>query len=222
MNYELLYKVNRYLQNKKKIIVERDKDIRSSKSIRSSGKPGMASNIIRTSWNGESNGMSRKNSQSDDIRSEHSYNIRRNVSNLIKTTYDMEMNKIPSQDLDHHSGSQQLSHNHSETINKYQNFDDLKETYHLGKRAQLLKRYILDINQGTNLYISSDFLSIRGDNFPINFHKVFKPAYDKLYQLFMDINAPALINIKQNTINNIKERLDKGDYSYDMYMDVCI
>jgi len=200
-------------------MVERDKDTRSIRSLRSPGKPGLSNSVLKSSL--DSDKISRKNSLCDDVRSEHSFSIRRNVSSLLKATYDMEMTRKSSLDFEH-PGDSSFSTSHNDTNNKFQNFDDLKESFHFGKRAQLFKRYILDLHHGSALYISSDHLSFRDDNFPINFSKSFKASYDKLFQLFMDKDAPSLLNIKENTINNIKERLSTGDYSFDMYMDVSI
>ncbi|ORX57244.1 hypothetical protein BCR36DRAFT_222943, partial [Piromyces finnis] len=209
MNFELLYKLNRYLLSKKKIILE--KDIKKGKSMKTSGRQESSTNVLKTSLDGE---YSRKNSQTDDARSDYSFKFKRNVSNIIKSC-DVDINRKNSQDAD----AILLSLNHNEFNNKYQNFENLKETHHLGKRAQLLKKYLLDLNNVSAIYISSECLSFHNDDFPIEFNKEFKATYDKLYQLFMDINAPALLNIKENTINDIKERLSKGDYSFDMYMD---
>ncbi|KAG4096260.1 hypothetical protein H8356DRAFT_943429 [Neocallimastix lanati (nom. inval.)] len=143
------------------------------------------------------------------------------MTNLIKNSLDTE-SKSRRSSID---SSQLMINDNNNIINnnninsKFQNFEDLKETLHLNRRAQLFKRYILDIHHAQTLYINTDSISLNNENFPVEFQKSFKNSYDKLYQLFMDINAPTLLNIKEVTITSIKERMDNNDYSFDMLME---
>jgi len=222
MNYELLYKVNRYLISKKKILIEREKDkkIKSQKSLASLTR-NFTQNFIKSVSTDEKS-RNRKDSVDSTCSIDHSYNMRLNMTNLIKNSLDTE-SKSRRSSID---SSQLMINDNNNIINnnninsKFQNFEDLKETLHLNRRAQLFKRYILDIHHAQTLYINTDSISLNNENFPVEFQKSFKNSYDKLYQLFMDINAPTLLNIKEVTITSIKERMDNNDYSFDMLMEV--
>lgn len=220
MNFELLYKVERYLLSKKKIMIERKRDSKSQKYLVSLTRS-FTPTLLKTVTTENDKIKSRNNSVDDYQNSDQSVNLLRNNSNLKRNLIE---NDIESKRSSRDNSSPYMNDiqviNENNINSKYQNIDDLKDTYHLSRKVLLLKRYLLDMQNGLNLYINTENNSFNGEDFPVEFNKTFKASFDKLYTLFINVNAPALLNIKEVTSNSIKEKISNNEYSYDMYMEV--
>jgi len=52
------------------------------------------------------------------------------------------------------------------------------------------------------------------------FDNIFKPQYEKMYNLYICEGCMAAINIKSGTIKNIEEQMENDNYSFLMFSQV--